>query len=179
MVKARPLRGMAALLAVASFVACGPAEAKDIGPRSADCDKAGHGSTAWRACVGQTASDASDAELFYAGYWLAKGGEYAAALEYLSQARAPDARILTYIGFATRKLGETDNALTYYARALEMSPDYTVARAYLGEALLTKGEPIRAKAELAEIEKRCGTACAEYAELAGHIARYEAGDRSG
>jgi tetratricopeptide (TPR) repeat protein len=161
------------------LIAGGMAQAKDIGPRSSACDGASHGSAAWRDCVGAAATAASDAELFYAGYWLAKSGDYRAALEYLRRAEAPDARILTYIGFATRKLGDTDTALGYYARALAMNPDYTVARAYLGEAFLTKGEPVKAKAELAEIQKRCGTACAEYAELAGHIARYEAEHRSG
>ena len=99
------------------------------------------GQPAWRDCVGRAAGAASDAELFYAGYWLAKSGDYAAALEYLRRAQAPDARILTYIGFATRKLGDTDSALGYYARALAKNPDYNVARAYLGEAFLTKGEP--------------------------------------
>jgi tetratricopeptide (TPR) repeat protein len=181
MIDMRSLRraaGPAAVALLSFVVAGGVAQAKDIGPRSPACDKATHGSAAWRDCVGGTASN-GDAELFYAGYWLAKGGDYAAALEYLRRAQAPDARILTYIGFATRKLGDTDSALGYYARALAMNPDYNVARAYLGEAFLTKGEPAKAKAELAEIEKRCGTACAEYAELAGHIARYEAGDRSG
>jgi tetratricopeptide (TPR) repeat protein len=157
----------------------GMAHAKDIGPRSPACDQASRGSAAWRDCIGRTASAATDAELFYAGYWLAKSGDYQAALAYLRRAQAPDARILTYIGFATRKLGDTDGALGYYARALAMNPDYTVARAYLGEAFLIKDEPAKAKIELAEIEKRCGTACAEYAELAEHIARYETAHRSG
>ncbi len=182
MIDMRSLRraaGYAAVALVSFVVAAGASQAKDIGPRSPACDKASQGSPAWRDCVGRAAGDASDAELFYAGYWLAKSGDYAAALEYLRRAQAPDARILTYIGFATRKLGDTDGALGYYARALAMNPDYNVARAYLGEAFLTKGEPAKAKAELAEIEKRCGTACAEYAELAEHIARYEAGHRTG
>jgi tetratricopeptide (TPR) repeat protein len=178
---ARSLRRAAALAScfMGTLVAAGVADGKDIGPRNAECDKAPHGSTAWHACVGRAATQENDAELFYAGYWLAKRGEYEAALSYLRQAKSPDARTLTYIGFATRKLGDTEAALGYYARALAMSPDYTVARAYLGEAFLTRGEPAKAKAELAEIEKRCGTACVEYAELAADIARYEAGNGSG
>lgn len=179
MVGMRSVHKAAALALAAVGIAGGVVQAKDIGPRSPACDEASRGSAAWHDCVGRTATAASDAELFYAGYWLAKSGDYQAALDYLRRAQAPDARILTYIGFATRKLGDTEAALGYYARALAMSPDYTVARAYLGEAFLTKGEPAQAKAELAEIEKRCGTACAEYAELADQIARYEAEHRSG
>ena len=175
----RLLRRAAGLALASVAIAGSVAQAKDLGPRSPACDGASHGTAAWRDCVGRAATAASDAELFYAGYWLAKSGDYQAALDYLHRAQVPDARTLTYIGFATRKLGDTETALGYYARALAMSPDYTVARAYLGEAFLTKGEPAKAKAELAEIEKRCGTACAEYAELADHIARYEAEHRSG
>jgi predicted Zn-dependent protease len=67
-------------------------------------------------------------------------------------------------------------ALPMYAKALALNPNYSVARAYLGEAFLTKGQPEKAKAELAEIARRCGTTCAEYADLSGHIAHYEAGE---
>jgi tetratricopeptide (TPR) repeat protein len=116
-----------------------------------------------------------DAELFYAGYWLAKTGHYAEALAYLELTRRKDERVLTYIGFATRKLGDVEAALPLYTRALEINPDYVVARAYLGDAYLTKGEPAKAKAELLEIERRCGKTCAPYADLASHIASYEAG----
>ena len=90
----------------------------------------------------------SDDELFYAGYWLAKNGRYADALTYLNLARTKDARVLTYIGFATRKQGDVDAALPLYAAALAKDPNFVVARAYLGEAYLTKNEPARAKAEL-------------------------------
>ncbi len=93
----------------------------------------------------------SDDELFYAGYWLAKNGRYADALTYLNLARTKDARVLTYIGFATRKQGDVEAALPLYAAALAKDPNFVVARAYLGEAYLTKNEPARAKAELAEI----------------------------
>jgi len=148
--------------------------AKDVGPSSAACDGHATGTPAWFACVGTADVGLSDAEAFYAGYWLARNGRYAEALSYLRLAKQPDERVLTYIGFATRKLGDVDGALPYYARALALNPDYSVARAYLGEAYLARAEPERARAELAEIARRCGTSCAEHADLAGHIARYEA-----
>ena len=150
---------------------------KDQGPSGA-CDKFEKSSTAWTVCVGVAKAGMPDDELFYAGYWLARTGRYEEALGYLSQAKTKSERVLTYIGFATRKLGNVEGALPFYNEALAINPNYSVARAYLGEAYLTKGEPLKAKAELAEIERRCGTACAEYADLAGHIARYEASTRA-
>jgi tetratricopeptide (TPR) repeat protein len=146
---------------------------KDVGPGNASCDAQTKGSDGWRACVGAAHASMSDDELFYAGYWLAKNGRYADALTYLNLARAKDARVLTYIGFATRKQGDVDAALPLYAAALAQNPDFVVARAYLGEAYLTKNEPARAKAELAEIAARCGTTCAAFVDLDRHIRDYE------
>ena len=145
---------------------------KDVGPAGA-CDVHAKGGDMWSACIGAARAGMPDTELFYAGYWLAKSGHYAEALGYLTLADKTDERVLTYIGFATRKLGDVDGALPFYSAALEKNPNYSVARAYLGEAWLSKGEPAKARAELAEIEKRCGKTCAEYADLAGHIAEFE------
>lgn len=146
---------------------------KDTGPAGA-CDVHGKDTMAWRTCVGAGKAGMPSSELFYAGYWLAKSGKYEEALGYLALADRTDPRVLTYLGFATRKLGNVEDALPYYGKALALAPGYNVARAYLGEAYLTKGEPERAKAELAEIASRCGTSCAEYAFLADAMARYEA-----
>jgi len=165
------------LVAVGSAAALGsepPRIAKDVGPASAACDAFAKGSPAWTGCVGVAKAGMPDAELFYAGYWLAKNGQYAQALGYLKLANGRDERVLTYIGFATRKLGDVDGALPFYLKALAINPNYSVARAYMGEAFLSKGEPAKARAELAEIEKRCGTTCAEYADLAAHITSFEA-----
>lgn len=175
-------KGLAALagaltiaISAASFAAETAPFSKDVGPASAACDAHAKGSVAWTACVGTATAAMPDKELFYAGYWLAKNGQYREALGYLNLAKVKDERVLTYIGFATRKLGDVEGAMPMYAKALEVNPNYSVARAYLGEAFLTKGEPAKAKAQLAEIAQRCGTTCAEYADLSGHIARYEAG----
>jgi tetratricopeptide (TPR) repeat protein len=160
-------------------LASGPASAddqafsKDVGPAQAGCDASPKGSAAWQACVGAARAEMSDDELFYAGYWLAKSGRFSEALTYLNLARSKDARVLTYIGFATRKQGDVEKALPLYAAALAKDPNFVVARAYLGEAYLTKRDPARAKAELAEIASRCGTACPAYTDLARHIAVYE------
>ncbi len=113
-----------------------------------------------------------DDSLFYAGYWLARKGEHKLALHYLNQAEHKnDPRFLTYIGYATRKLGRTEEAMSFYARALELNPNYTIARAYLGEAYLKRGERTKAAEQLTEIEQRCGKGCEEWKELAAAMAK--------
>lgn len=160
-----------ALLSAAAFA--GPVTlSKDQGPASA-CDTHAKNSVAWSACISQAKAGTSTADLYYAGYWLARTGKYQEALGYLSLADQKDPRVVTYIGFATRKLGDVDAALPFYHRALELNPNYNVARAYMGEAFLQKNEPTKAKAELAEIATRCGTGCAEYLDLASHISDFE------
>lgn len=150
-----------------------PASAKDTGPLSARCDGFAKDTVAWTACVGQPALAMADAELFYAGYWLAKNGRYEEALGYLTLAREKDERVLTYIGFATRKLGRVEEAMPLYHAALARNPDYAVARAYLGEAFLARGEADLARAELSEIASRCGVTCPAYVDLDGHIRDFE------
>ncbi len=171
------VRGLTAAALVLSLAAGAAADdrvfSKDVGPANAACDSSAKGSTGWQACVGPARAGMSDDELFYAGYWLAKNGRYAEALTYLSHARTRDARVLTYIGFATRKQGDVEKALPLYAEALAKDPNFVVARAYLGEAYLTKNQPARAKAELAEIAARCGTTCPAFADLDRHIAAFE------
>lgn len=165
----------ALVLAAGAFVATGTvalaqkgAPAPEPKPRI-DCSKPANQNKA--ACKNKN-QELNDDELFYAGYWLARKGDFKLALHYLNQAENPaDARILTYIGYSTRKLGRVDEALGYYARALEANPNYTVARAYLGEAYLERGERAKAEAELAEIASRCGTTCEEYKELSQALAK--------
>lgn len=161
----------------------GPASAegtfsKDVGPSSVMCDRLQKGSEAWSGCVGPASNEVPAEELFYAGYWLAKSGQYEKALEYLRRADLDDARVRTYIGFATRHLGDVDGAFRHYKKALEIDPAFSVARAYMGEAHLVKGELDDARAQLSHIEGECGLTCGPYVDLQRHIARYEVRLRS-
>jgi tetratricopeptide (TPR) repeat protein len=167
------------VMASAPLRADGPAFSKDVGPSSATCDGFAKGTAAWASCVGRANTAMSDDELFYAGYWLAKSGQYEQAIGYLKLAYKKDERVLTYIGYATRKLGDVQQALPLYRQALDLNPDFVVARAYLGEAFLSLGEPSKAHEELAEIERRCGATCAAYADLKGHIESFEAASKKG
>ena len=171
--RGKPVRAVfgAAVFAVAGVTATATVvwAGKDLGP-AGSCDSHAKGTPAWRDCVGPVAK-LSDDDLFYAGYWMARAGRYDAAIAYLSAAKAPDARALTYLGFATRKSGNVTGAFAHYEKALRLDPDFVVARAYLGEAYLTVGNITAARKELTEIARRCGATCAAYEELARHIAR--------
>jgi predicted Zn-dependent protease len=76
---------------------------------------------------------------------------------------------LNYRGYATRKLGRTDEGIGYYLKSVALDPEYTLVREYLGEAYVIKGEITLAKDQLGEIEKRCGTTCEPYQDLAEAI----------
>ena len=115
-----------------------------------------------------------DDQIYSLGYWQAKGGEYAAALTTLrSASNQADPRIQTMIGYSLRKLGRVDEALPYYLAALATDPKRTTTRQYLGEAYLQIGRPDQAKQQLAEVAKRCGTACEDYQLLKDAIAKFE------
>jgi predicted Zn-dependent protease len=115
-----------------------------------------------------------DDQIYSLGYWQAKGGDYAAALATLrSASNQADPRIQTMVGYCLRKLGRVDEALPYYFAALATDPKRTTTRQYLGEAYLQIGQPDQAKQQLAEIAKRCGTACEDYQLLKDAIAKFE------
>ena len=136
------------------------------------CAKFKKGSKDWKECMGQHAMDREDA--YALGYWLAKTGEFDEALAVLTSAGDEnDPRVLTMIGYATRHLGRVDEAMGYYAKALALAPNMTNTRQYLGEAFLQKGEPVRAREQLAEIATRCGEACEDYRSLAREITAFE------
>lgn len=155
-----------ALLSAITVTTAGAAlAAKDVGPADTVCDAHAKKSPGWRTCAATQAFDGSDAELFYAGYWLAKTGRYQEALVLLRKIRAPGSDALTYVGFATRKLGRTSEALTHYEAALAADPNNAVTRSYMGEALIELGRVPEARRELDRIASICGTSCEAYRDL--------------
>jgi Flp pilus assembly protein TadD len=140
--------------------------------KKVDCTKPENKSKA--ACKPKR-GEASTDEIYNAGYWMARQGQYAEALAVFQMAPDQnDPRILTGIGFSIRKLGNVDAALPYYARALARDPNMVLTRAYLGEAHIQKGNLDAAVAELGEIARRCGTTCEAYSQLSQNIATYKA-----
>lgn len=117
----------------------------------------------------------SDDEIINGAYWLAHTGKLTESLALLASVTDKEnPRALNAMGFATRKLGNVDGALPYYARALAIKPDYVQAREYMGEAFLAKGDIASAREQLGEIERRAGAGSISFANLKREITAYEA-----
>lgn len=98
---------------------------------------------------------------------------YEAAIASLETARAsfgahPD--VLTYLGFANRKLGRFEVAEGYYRAALAAAPGHKGATEYFGELMVERGDLAGARAMLAKLDASCAFGCAEADELRRWIA---------
>lgn len=114
-----------------------------------------------------TSGALDDQELYDQGERLALHGQYERAIKVLrTVSNQNDPRVLNYIGYSFRKMGELDKGIRYYAKALAIDPNYVRAREYLGEGYVAAGRMAEARDQLQEIEKRCGTGCREYVLLA-------------
>lgn len=100
-------------------------------------------------------------------------GEYDAAIAELRTAGTilgPHPDVLTYIGFANRKMGEREAALSFYTAALSIAPDHLSANEYLGEYYVELGDFERAQAQLDKLNALCPFGCEQTEELARWIA---------
>ena len=93
---------------------------------------------------------------------------YDDAIAALQRARTsfgahPD--ILTYLGFANRKLHHYDVAEGYYRQALTADPTHLGATEYYGELMVERGNLTGAMAMLAKLDKWCTFGCAQADEL--------------
>ncbi len=163
----------------------------DLGARSAQCgegcaDKASldqaisaiEGALAGeaQAAIGPDTSllaDAASADaLYYQAVGLINEGRYETALRRLDQAAlafGPHPDILTYQGFANRKLARFGTAETYYNRALDVAPDHLGALEYYGELKVERGDLEGAMAHLAKLDALCSFGCYEAEELRSWI----------
>ena len=97
---------------------------------------------------------------------LLKADRFEEAIDVLDLLDNPNTpRALNYRGYATRKLGRTDEGIGYYLRSVALDPAYPQVREYLGEAYVIEGKYDLAKDQLATIEKICGKDCEFYGEL--------------
>jgi tetratricopeptide (TPR) repeat protein len=121
-------------------------------------------------CSRSTAS-LDDKQLYTQGRDLALAGRYGEALTALEAVRNQnDAMVLTMIGYSKRKLGNYDEGVALYERALAIDPQNVNTHEYLGEAYAEKGKLDLAKAELVKVAAVCGTACEQYQDLSQAIA---------
>jgi Flp pilus assembly protein TadD len=108
---------------------------------------------------------------------LVKAGNYAGAVPLLETTVSDDptnADALNYLGYSHRQLGDRDQALSYYQKALTLEPKHLGANEYLGELYLLEGDVSKAEERLAVLDKACFFGCEEYSELKEKIAAYKA-----
>ena len=119
-------------------------------------------------CLRRHSGVLPDSELTEYAYALAKADRFQEALDVLDLLDNPNTpRALNYRGYATRKLGRTDEGIGYYIQSVALDPQYPQVREYLGEAYVIEGKFDLAKEQLATIEKLCGSKdCEYYSDLA-------------
>lgn len=107
-------------------------------------------------CVRPKKSSLNQDGLYDAVRELAYAGRFEDAQSVLEAMDQNDDRVLTYWGFTSRKMGDVDAAMAFYATALDKNPDNLLARSYLGQHLVQIGDLEGAQLQLAEIEQRGG-----------------------
>src|ERR1700722_5658682 len=118
-------------------------------------------------CLTRHSGVMPDPDLTEYAYALAKADRYQEAIDVLDLLDNPNTpRALNYRGYATRKLGHTDEGIGYYLKSVALDPKYPQVREYLGEAYVIEGKYDLAKEQLSTIEKLCGTDCEYYEDLA-------------
>ena len=122
-------------------------------------------------CLVKKSGVLPDDQMVEYAYALAKADRFDEALETLDLLNDPNTpRALNYRGYATRKLGRTDEGIGYYLKSVALDPQYAQVREYLGEAYAIEGKFDLAKQQLDTIAKICGsTECEEYEDLAAAI----------
>jgi tetratricopeptide (TPR) repeat protein len=131
------------------------------------------------ACLDGNSASLTDDDLYLAGRDLGQQAHYAEALKLFFRIKNREqARVLSSIGYSTRKLGDVDKGIDYYHQALAIDPGYTKVREYLGEAYLQKGDVVKAKEQLMEIADRCGGPCEDYELLVKAIAAHVTGEKT-
>ena len=107
-----------------------------------------------------------------------KAKEWNKAISLLNRVVADspkNADAYNYLGYSHRKLGNRDQALTYYNHALYLDPNHRGALEYLGELYLEMSDLPKAEEQLSKLSKICGPRCAEYRELQEAVAKFKSG----
>jgi tetratricopeptide (TPR) repeat protein len=97
---------------------------------------------------------------------LAYDNQYENALSILSLAPDQnDPRILNYKGYTNRKLGRIEVGMKYYQLALDVDPNYDLARSYYGQALIQDNRHEEAQQQLIVIASNGGKGSWPYMAL--------------
>jgi tetratricopeptide (TPR) repeat protein len=117
-------------------------------------------------CLQRRSGVLPDSEMTQYAFALASVERYQEAIDVLDLLNDPNtAHALNCRGYATRKLGRTDEGINYYLKSVALDPNYPQVREYLGEAYVIEGKFDLAKEQLATIGKICGKDCQYYGEL--------------
>jgi tetratricopeptide (TPR) repeat protein len=73
--------------------------------------------------------------------------------------------VANLIGFASRKLGRTEDAKVWYEKALAADPKHTRTWQYYGMWHLERGDRAKAQQHLERIQLICGQGCEDYTSL--------------
>ncbi len=126
---------------------------------------------------GSSATSAATPE-FEAGVAAVNAKDFAAAEAHLkaSVAKLPNhADSWSMLGFASRKLGKTDEAFKYYRQALSIDDEHRPGLNYLGHLFLETGQMDKAKGILKRLSSACLFGCPEYDDLKAAIAAGKSG----
>lgn len=119
-------------------------------------------------------ASAKDGDAAYLqAFGLINEGKYETALYALKDAAlalGPHPDVLTYQGFANRKLHNYDTAIGFYSAALALNPEHRGANEYLGEYYVETGQMAKAKQQLLKLNAICKFGCEEAEELGRWIA---------
>ena len=110
-----------------------------------------------------------------------KQEDFRTAVRLLERVVARDGRnadAFNYLGFSHRKLGDLEQALTFYRKALAIDPKHKGAHEYIGETYLEKNDLAKAKEHLAKLDDICWFSCEEFDDLKAAVKRYEAKKKS-
>ncbi|VVO90686.1 tetratricopeptide repeat protein [Pseudomonas fluorescens] len=161
---------LAGCLAAALTSSLVMADGDDDAPAKPSCPKGQVFDSRSQKCLKQSNSLVPDEDRINYAYRLAKDGRYEEALALLDTLKQPNtAKALNYRGYATRKLGRTDEGIGYYLQSVKLDPQYAQVREYLGEAYVIKGRLDLAQEQLRHIKSICGSTCEEYRDLAEAI----------
>ncbi len=108
-----------------------------------------------------------------------KAKDYAKAIPLLERALSDDVRdadATNLLGYSYRKMGNTQSALAYYQRALQLNPNHKGANEYLGQLYVELKDLPKAEERLAKLAQLCPPAtCEEYRDLKQSIDQAKAG----
>lgn len=150
----------AALIATPGFVLAAGG-GNESPPKPTQTTKDCWGKRVWddakQRCVRPKQSSLNEQQMYDAVRELAYAGRYTDAQAVLAaMPNQQDDRVLTYYGFTNRKLGNLEAADMFYTAAIEKNPDNMLARSYMAQGMVEKGDLAGARAQLAEIESRGG-----------------------